>query len=58
MGGIGKSEIAKGYAQTYRSEYDTILFTSYTSGLLDLDKYFGEKNPLTVRIREKADSLR
>ena len=36
MGGIGKSEIAKGYAQTYRSEYDTILLTSYTSGLLDL----------------------
>jgi hypothetical protein len=25
--------------------------------LLDLNKYFGEKNPLTVRIREKAENL-
>lgn len=36
MGGIGKSEIAKGYAKTYRERYDTIIFASYTTNLLEL----------------------
>ena len=26
MGGIGKSELAKGYAQAFRDRYDTIIF--------------------------------
>ena len=36
MGGIGKSEIAKGYAKAFRSSYDTIIFASYTTSLLEL----------------------
>ena len=36
MGGIGKSEIAKGYAQKYRDRYDTVIFAGYTSDLLSL----------------------
>lgn len=36
MGGIGKSEIAKGYAKAYRDRYDTIIFASYTTNLLEL----------------------
>lgn len=36
MGGIGKSEIAKGYAKVFRSSYDTIIFASYTTSLLEL----------------------
>ena len=36
MGGIGKSEIAKSYAKRYRERYDTIIFASYTSNLMDL----------------------
>ena len=36
MGGIGKSEIAKGYARDYRDRYDTILFASYTSDLAEV----------------------
>lgn len=36
MGGIGKSEIAKGYAKQYGDKYDTILFAGYTSNLLEL----------------------
>ncbi|MBQ8663507.1 MAG: toll/interleukin-1 receptor domain-containing protein [Eubacterium sp.] len=36
MGGIGKSEIAKGYAKYYADRYDTVLFTGYTSNLLEL----------------------
>ncbi len=36
MGGLGKSEIAKGYARQARDRYDTIVFTSYVSGLRDL----------------------
>lgn len=36
MGGIGKSEIAKAYAKTYRDRYDTIIFAGYTGSILDL----------------------
>lgn len=36
MGGIGKSEIAKGYAKYYADRYDTVLFAGYTSNLLEL----------------------
>ncbi len=36
MGGIGKSEIARGYAQAHRRDYDTIIFANYTSNLRDL----------------------
>ena len=31
IGGIGKSELAKHYADTYREEYDTIIFAPYVS---------------------------
>lgn len=44
MGGIGKSEIAKGYARTFRDQYDTVIFASYTTGLLDLVN--GEELPI------------
>lgn len=44
MGGIGKSEIAKGYAKTYQERYDTVVFASYTSNLLDL--VTGEEIPV------------
>ena len=36
MGGIGKSEIAKAYAKTYREQYHTIVFANYTGSLLDM----------------------
>lgn len=36
MGGIGKSEIAKGYAQAYADQYDTVVFASYQGSLLDM----------------------
>jgi tetratricopeptide (TPR) repeat protein len=36
MGGIGKSEIAKGYARDRHGDYDTVVFAGYTSGLKDL----------------------
>lgn len=36
MGGIGKSEIAKGYAKTYADRYDTVLFAGYLSSIRDL----------------------
>ena len=36
MGGIGKSEIAKKYAEQFRERYDTIVFTRYISGLQEL----------------------
>lgn len=31
IGGIGKSELAKHYAQTYRSDYETVIFAPYVS---------------------------
>ncbi len=36
MGGIGKSEIAKSYAQKYETRYDTVVFLSYEGSILDL----------------------
>ena len=36
MGGIGKSEIAKGYAKTYGDSYDTVLFANYRGSVLDM----------------------
>ncbi len=36
MGGIGKSELAKRYAELFRTRYDTIIFTRYVSGLQEL----------------------
>lgn len=36
MGGIGKSEIAKGYASTYADQYDTVVFASYQGSLLNM----------------------
>lgn len=36
MGGIGKSEIAKAYAQKYRDVYTTTVFASYETDLLHL----------------------
>ena len=35
-GGIGKSEIAKKYAELFRSRYSTIVFARYVSGLQEL----------------------
>ncbi len=36
MGGIGKSELAKGYAQAFRNRYDTIIFAGYAGNLVDV----------------------
>lgn len=36
MGGIGKSEIAKAYAKEHRDQYDTIIFASYVTDLIDM----------------------
>lgn len=36
MGGIGKSEIARGYAKQYADRYDMVLFVGYKSNLLEL----------------------
>lgn len=36
IGGIGKSEIAKKYAQEYKQEYDTIIFARYNNNLKQL----------------------
>ncbi len=36
MGGIGKSEIAKGYAKTYTDRYDAVLFANYRGSILDM----------------------
>lgn len=36
IGGIGKSELAKNYAKTYRSDYDSIIFTTYHGSLQTL----------------------
>jgi len=36
MGGIGKSEIAKGYAKTYAADYDTVLFANYRDSILEM----------------------
>ena len=34
--GIGKSELAKKYAELFRTRYDTVIFTRYVSGLQEL----------------------
>ncbi len=36
MGGMGKSEIAKGYAAAHKNEYDKVIFASYNGSLMDL----------------------
>lgn len=36
MGGIGKSELAKAYAKTYRDRYDTIVFAGYCGSILEM----------------------
>ncbi|MBQ1333223.1 MAG: tetratricopeptide repeat protein [Lachnospiraceae bacterium] len=36
MGGIGKSEIAKAYAEKYQDRYDTVVFLGYEGSILDL----------------------
>lgn len=43
MGGIGKSEIAKKYANLYKKEYDTVIFSLYEKDLISTiinDKFF------------------
>ena len=35
MGGIGKSEIVKKYANIYREEYDTIIFLSFDTSIIN-----------------------
>ncbi len=51
MGGIGKSEIARGYAQAHRGEYDRIIFSNYTSNLIDL--FSGDD--ITIENLSRAD---
>lgn len=67
MGGIGKSEIAKKYAEQFAAEYDTIIFASYTSTILDLVcsdditiEHLTRLNDETQELwfRKKLDSLR
>ena len=36
IGGIGKSELAKQYAKTYQSEYDTVIFAPYVTDIVSL----------------------
>ena len=36
MGGMGKSEIAKAYADTYKTDYDTVLFANYRGSIRDM----------------------
>lgn len=36
MGGIGKSECAKQYAEKYREHYDTVVFAEYTDSIVKL----------------------
>lgn len=36
MGGIGKSELAKGYAKAYADEYDTVIFAHYEDSILNM----------------------
>lgn len=36
MGGIGKSEIAKGYAKKYEKEYDSVIFMNYRGSIIDM----------------------
>ena len=36
IGGIGKTEIVKQYAKRYKSNYDTIIFSTYADSLLSL----------------------
>lgn len=36
MGGIGKSEIAKGYARHYADSFDKVLFANYRGSILDM----------------------
>lgn len=36
MGGIGKSEIAKGYAKVYVDSYDTVILAHYETSILDM----------------------
>lgn len=36
MGGIGKSEIAKGYASAYGDVYDIVLFANYRDSIIDM----------------------
>ncbi len=36
MGGIGKSEIAKGYASTYAKDYDKVLFANYRDSIVEM----------------------
>lgn len=54
MGGIGKSEIAKAYAKTYRDRYDTIVFAGYTGSIQEL--VISDAIPITNLQRGSADT--
>lgn len=36
MGGMGKSELAKGYAKAYAQDYDTVVFANFTDSILNM----------------------
>ncbi len=72
MGGIGKSEIAKGYARAYGSCYDTVLFANYRGSILEMvtggdieienlqrNLSFGaDAEPVDAYYKRKLDALR
>lgn len=67
MGGIGKSELAKRYAELFRTRYDTIIFTRYVSGLQGLfcsneflieNLQRGEKETLEAWYQRKINAFR
>ena len=57
MGGIGKSEIAKKYANIYKKNYDTVIFAVYEKDLISTilnDKYFNVNN-FNRKITDKGE---
>lgn len=52
MGGIGKSEIAKMYCDTFKQDYDVILWVSYTGSLV---KTFGSDYSFAIKGMDRQD---
>ena len=53
IAGIGKSELAKAYAKTYRKEYTNILYLMY-SGDLRQDIIWNKPNPMPESVRDRC----